>query len=74
MNTTTLISAPTFGNVNVRMPQSDMGFFQQFADKMGWSIQNKFDLLDRYIAYRPKNVELTDEEIMEEVRAIRYTK
>jgi len=74
MNTATLISGATFENVNVRMPQSDMGFFQQFADKMGWSVQNKLDLLDRYIASRPKNVELTDEEIMEEVRAIRYAK
>jgi hypothetical protein len=74
MNTASLMSGAIFENVNVKMPQSDMGFFQQFADKMGWSVENKFDLLDRYIASRPNNVDLTDEEIMEEVRAVRYAK
>ena len=60
--------------VYVKMPQSDMVFFQLFANKMGWLIENKTDLLHKYIASRPKNVDLTDEEIMEEVRAVRYAK
>lgn len=29
-------------------------------------------LFDRFIQSRPKDVDLTDEEIMEEVRAVRY--
>ena len=58
----------------VKMPQSDMDFFQFFAKKMGWLIENKIDLLDNYIASRPKNVDLTDADIMEEVRAVRYAK
>ena len=58
----------------VKMPQSDMDFFQFFAKKMGWLIENKTDLLDKYIASRPKNVDLTDEAIMKEVRAVRYAK
>jgi hypothetical protein len=74
MNLATLQIDPAFENVYVKMPQADMGFFQHFADKMGWSVENKLDLLDRYIASRPKNVDLTDEEIMEEVRAVRYAK
>ena len=60
--------------VYVKMPQSDMVFFQLFAEKMGWLVENKTDLLRKYIASRPKNVPLTDEEIMEEVRAVRYAK
>jgi len=62
----------TRGEVYVKMPQSDMVFFQIFADKMGWLVENKTDLLNKFITSRPKNVDITDEEIMEEVRAIRY--
>jgi len=60
--------------IYVKMPETDMVFFQLFADKMGWLIENKVDLLNKYISSRPKNVDLTDEEIMEEVRAVRYAK
>jgi hypothetical protein len=58
----------------VYIPQSDKVFFQLFANKMGWTIESKEDLLDRYIATRPKNVPLTDEDIMELVREERYGK
>ena len=61
-------------NLYVTIPQSDTVFFQLFAKKMGWSVENKTELLRKYIASRPKNVPLTDEEIMEEVRAVRYAK
>ena len=56
----------------VKMPPSDMDFFQHFAKKMGWQIENKIDLLEKYIASRPKNVDLTEEDIMEEVKSVRY--
>ena len=58
----------------VKMPQTDIRFFQQFAKKMGWMIEDRNDLLHQYIASRPQNVDLTDEDIMEEVRAVRYAK
>ncbi|GHT76857.1 hypothetical protein AGMMS50262_16270 [Bacteroidia bacterium] len=58
----------------IDIPQSDIVFFKLFADKMGWSINNKQNLWDEYIKTSPKNVDLSDEEIMEEVRAIRYEK
>lgn len=44
--------------VYVKMPQSDMAFFQLFADKMGWLVENKTELLRKYISSRPKNVDL----------------
>jgi len=61
-------------SIYVRMPQSDIRFFQQFAKKMGWVVENKQILWDNYIKNSPTNVDLTDDEIMEEVRAIRYAK
>jgi len=74
MATATLKRKRTSEDIYVRMPQSDIRFFQQFAKKMGWLIENKETLWDNYIKNSPTNVELTDEEIMEEVRAIRYAK
>ena len=61
-------------NVSVKIPQSDMVFFQLFADKMGWLVNRKQDLWEKYAASSPQNVPLIDEDIMEEVRAVRYAK
>jgi len=59
-------------NIYVSMPKSDMDFFQLFAKKMGWRVDNKQNLWEKYIQNSPQNVDLTDEEIMDEVRAVRY--
>jgi hypothetical protein len=74
MATATLKRNTACEGVYVEMPQSDMVFFQLFADKMGWLVSRKQDLWKKYIKNSPKNVPLTDEEIMEEVRAVRYAK
>ena len=74
MATATLKRNRVSEDIYVRMPQSDIRFFQQFAKKMGWLVENKQTLWDNYIKNRPTNVDLTDEEIMDEVRAVRYSK
>ena len=74
MATATLKRNRISEDIYVRMPQSDIRFFQQFAKKMGWLVENKQILWDNYIKNSPTNVDLTDDEIMEEVRAIRYAK
>ena len=61
-------------NVSVKIPQSDMMFFQLFAEKMGWLVNRKQDLWEKYAVSSPQNIPLTDDEIMEEVRAVRYAK
>ena len=60
--------------VFIDLPQADMKFLQLFASKMGWSVDKKQNLWDKYILNSPQNVDLSDEEIMEEVRAVRYGK
>ena len=60
--------------VLIDLPQADMKFLQLFASKMGWSVDKKHNLWDKYILNSPQNVDLSDEEIMEEVRAVRYGK
>jgi len=58
----------------VDIPQSDMIFFKFFADKLGWQFNSKHILWEEYIKNSPENVALSEDEIMEEVRAVRYGK
>lgn len=60
--------------VNVGIPSSEMKFFQELAKKMGWEIRTPERVLDAFISSRPKDVDLTDDEIMEEVREVRYNR
>jgi hypothetical protein len=60
--------------VYVDVPKSDLRFFKELARKKGWVVDTRQSFLDKYINSRPKNIDLTDEEIMEEVRAVRYGK
>jgi hypothetical protein len=58
-------------NIYLNVPKSEVGFIMTLAQKMGWEVETKADLLRKYILSRPKNVNLSDEEIMEEVHAVR---
>jgi len=58
----------------VDIPQSDVVFFKLFAAKMGWKFNSKQNLWAEYVKNNPKNVDLSEEEILEEVRAVRYGK
>ena len=60
--------------VFIDLPQADVKFLQLFASKMGWSVDKKQNLWDKYILNGSQNVDLSDEEIMEEVRIVRYGK
>ncbi|MDR2680207.1 MAG: hypothetical protein LBC47_05285 [Tannerella sp.] len=60
--------------VFVDMPVSDLTFFKQFADKMGWKVTVRQNLWNEYINSCPKDVDLSDDDIMAEVKAIRYGK
>ena len=61
-------------DVCLNIPKSDMEIFREFITKMGWEIETKESFLQKYILSRPKNVELTDEEILSEIYAVRYGK
>ena len=69
-----------FGNSLIRekifidIPQSDMVFFKIFANKMGWEFDSKQSLWDKYMKSSPENIDLSEEEILEEVKSVRYGK
>ena len=58
--------------VFLSIPKSDIKFFKELAKKMGWDIDIREDFLKDYIASRPKRVNLSEEEILAELNAIRY--
>ena len=60
--------------VFLSIPKSDIKFFKELAKKMGWDIDIREDFLKGYIASRPKRVNLSEEEILAELNAIRYEK
>ena len=54
--------------------KSYLKLFKGLAQKMGWDIDIREDFLKDYIASRPKRVNLSEEEILAELNAIRYEK
>lgn len=60
--------------ISVNIPSSELPFFRKLMGKMGWKITSGETALKRYLDSRPKNVNLTDEEILSELNAVRYKK
>ena len=58
--------------VYLNVPKSDWNLFKELVRKFGWQSETREQLLDRFIANRPQQPPLTEEEIREEVRAVRY--
>lgn len=51
-----------------------MKFFRELAKKMGWTVESKDSILKKYAESRPKGVDLSDDDIMAEINAVRYQK
>lgn len=59
-------------NVLLSIPQSEVAFISSLALKMGWQVRLKEEMLDNFINSCPNDVDLSDDDIMQEVRAVRY--
>jgi hypothetical protein len=64
--------ATTLQNIYLNVPQTEVGFIMTLAKKMGWEVETKADLLRKYIATRPKSATISDEDILSELKAVRY--
>lgn len=60
--------------VYVNVPAVDWTLFRELIRKFGWKIETREQMLDRFISSRPAEPALSEEEIMEEVKAVRYNK
>ena len=58
--------------VYLNVPMSDWSLLKELIRKFGWQSETREQLLDRFVASRPQLPPLSEEEIMEEICAIRY--
>ena len=62
----------TLRGVYINVPLADMKFLKELVKKMGSTVERKESLLKKYISKRPSKVDLSDDDIMEELKAVRY--
>lgn len=56
------------------IPKSDVKLFKQLMNKLSCAVSDKESVLDEYIQSRPENIEISDEEILQELDFVRYSK
>ena len=63
-------------DVVLKMPTADVALIMQFASRMGWTIESRRNPVARFIEACSRNnaSALMDEEIQEEIDAVRYNK
>ena len=64
----------TLQGVYVNVPVADWSLFRELVRKFGWQAETREQLLERFVKSRSQKDLLSDEEIMEEVNAVRYGK
>ena len=60
--------------VYVNVPAVDWSLFRELIRKFGWQAETREQLLDRFTSSRLAEPAMSDEEIMDEVKAVRYAK
>lgn len=60
--------------VYVNVPTMDWSLFRELVRKFGWQVETREQLLDRFVNSRPATPVISEEEIMDEVKAVRYAK
>ena len=64
----------TMQGVYVNVPSVDWSLFRELIRKFGWQAETREQMVDRFISSRPAKPMLSEEEIMDEVNAVRYDK
>ena len=60
--------------VYLNVPRTDWTLLQELINRFGWQSETREDMLDEFLQARPSVTDLTEEDIMNEVRAVRYAK
>lgn len=58
----------------MNVPTVDWSLFKELVRKFGWQAETREQMLDRFVSSRPASPALSEEDIINEVRAARYTK
>jgi len=60
--------------VFLNVPISDWDLLKELIRKFGWQSETREQLIERFCSSRPQQPTLSDDEITEEVNAVRYNK
>lgn len=60
--------------IYLNVPMTDWVLLKELIRKFGWQAETREQLLERFVKSRSNKDLLSDEEIMEEVNAVRYEK
>ena len=58
--------------VYLNIPRTDWILLQELVNRFGWKSETREQMLEEFMQTRPVNVDLSEEDIMNEVRAVRY--
>ena len=61
-------------DIVLSIPSADYSFFEALAARMGWSVRTRRTSVERFLESCQKTPQMTDEEIADEVNAVRYGK
>ena len=67
-----MLNAANTQGIYLNVPMTDWVFLKELIRKYGWQAETREQLLERFVKSRPKKPSLSEEEIMEEVKAVRY--
>ena len=70
----TLASNTATQGVYINVPKNDWPLFRELIRKFGWKAETREQLLDRFVSSRPSDADISEEDIMDEVKAIRHCK
>ncbi len=60
--------------VYLNIPRADYRLLQDLVRKFGWQSETREEMLADFVRTRPMVNDLTEEDIMNEVKAVRYAK
>ena len=69
-----MFDAANTQGIYLNVPMTDWVLLKELIRKFGWQAETREQLLERFVKSRSNKDLLSDEEIMEEVNAVRYGK
>ena len=71
---TNMQAATMTQGVYLNIPRTDWMLFQELVNRFGWQSETREQMLDEFMQTRPQSVDLSEEDIMNEVRSVRYSR
>ena len=58
--------------VYLNIPRKDWSLLQELINRFGWQSETREQMLEEFMQTRPTNTDISEDDIMNEVRAVRY--